>query len=144
VRIANLLCPGNIAVSGEKAACEAVEKTAPELGAIKTIRLAVAGAFHTPIMEPAREPLAKALAQVEIKPPRVPVWSNVDARPHTDAAEIRQLLLRQVLEPVLWEQTMRNLLAEGFDKFCEIGPGRVLAGLLKRVQRKVDCRNVQA
>ena len=75
-----------------------------------------------------------------IQPPRVPVWSNVDAQPHTDPEEIRGLLVRQVLQPVLWEQTMRSLLAAGFDRFYEIGPGRVLAGLLKRVQRKVDCR----
>jgi [acyl-carrier-protein] S-malonyltransferase len=68
----------------------------------------------------------------------------VDAQPHTDPAEIRDLLIRQVLNPVLWEQTMRNLLAAGFDKFYEIGPGRVLAGLLKRVQRKIDCTNVPA
>jgi [acyl-carrier-protein] S-malonyltransferase len=81
---------------------------------------------------------------VEVRPPRVPVWSNVDARPHTDPDEIRRLLVRQVLQPVLWEQTLRNLLAAGFDRFYEIGPGRVLAGLLKRVQRKAECHNVPA
>lgn len=108
------------------------------------MRLAVAGAFHTVLMKPADDVLAAALQQVEIKPPRIPVWSNVDARPHTDPSEIRQLLIRQVLQPVLWEQTMRNLLAAGFDRFYEIGPGRVLAGLLKRVQRKTDCVNVTA
>jgi len=104
----------------------------------------VAGAFHTPLMKPADDRLAEALAGVEVRPPRVPVWSNVDARPHTDPAEIRDLLVRQVLAPVRWEETMRNLLADGFDRFYEIGPGRVLAGLLKRVQRKVDCQNVAA
>ncbi len=76
--------------------------------------------------------------------PRIPVWSNVDAQPHTSPSEIRQLLIRQVIRPVLWEQTMRNLLAAGLDCFYEIGPGRVLAGLMKRVQRKVDFRNVTA
>jgi [acyl-carrier-protein] S-malonyltransferase len=81
---------------------------------------------------------------VDLRPPRIPVWSNVDARPHTDPAEIRGLLVRQVLQPVLWEQTMRNLLAEGIDQFYEIGPGRVLAGLLKRVQRQAKCINVAA
>jgi [acyl-carrier-protein] S-malonyltransferase len=79
-----------------------------------------------------------------LRPPRVPVWSNVDAKPHTDPAEIRALLVRQVVSPVLWEDTIRGLLADGFDKFYEVGPGRVLAGLLKRVQRKVDCTNVAA
>ena len=95
-------------------------------------------------MKPADDQLAQALANLSLRPPRIPVWSNVDARPHTDPAEIRQLLIRQVLQPVRWEQTMRNLLADGFDPFCEIGPGRVLAGLLKRVQRKVECKNVTA
>jgi [acyl-carrier-protein] S-malonyltransferase len=143
LEIANLLCPGNIVVSGSKPACDAVEKLAEAAGA-RTIRLAVAGAFHTNLMKPADEKLAQALAGLQLRSPRIPVWSNVDARPHSDPAEIRQLLIRQVLQPVLWEQIMRNLLADGFDSFYEIGPGRVLAGLLKRVQRKVDCKNVTA
>src|SRR5262249_8590659 len=108
----------------------------------KTIQLAVAGAFHTSIMKPADEHLAKAPAQVEIRPPQIPVWSNVDAQPHTDPEEIRQLLVRQVLQPVRWEESLRNMLMTGFDRFYEIGPGRVLAGLLKRIQRKIDCQNV--
>jgi len=142
VQIANLLCPSNIAVSGDKAAIEEVEKLAPEFGAMKAIRLAVAGAFHTEIMKPADEKLAAALAAVAITPPQPPVWSNVDAQPHTDTAEVRQLLVRQVVSPVLWEATLRNLLALGVTRFYEIGPGRVLAGLLKRVDRKVECVNV--
>ena len=143
IRVANLLCPGNTVVSGAVAACEAVEKQVEAKGG-RTIRLAVAGAFHTPFMKPADEALAAALAGVKIHPPRVPVWSNVDARPHTDPDEIRDLLVRQVLHPVLWEQTLRGLLADGCDRFYEIGPGRVLAGLLKRVQRKAECVNVAA
>jgi [acyl-carrier-protein] S-malonyltransferase len=143
VQVANLLSPGNVVVSGARAAIEAVERVAGEKRA-RTVRLAVAGAFHTPLMKPADESLAKALTGVALKPPRVPVWSNVDARPHTDPGEIRELLVKQVLQPVRWEETMRNLLADGFDRFYEIGPGRVLAGLLKRVQRKADCRNIAA
>ena len=143
VQVANLLCPGNIAVSGTREACAAVERLAPEHGG-RAVRLAVAGAFHSPLMRPADEALAAALADVEIRPPRVPVWFNVDARPHSDPDEVRGLLVRQVLQPVLWEQTLRNLLADGCDCFCEIGPGRVLAGLLKRVQRKVECTNISA
>jgi [acyl-carrier-protein] S-malonyltransferase len=143
LEVVNRLCPGNLVLSGTRAACEAVERHAAEQGA-RTVRLAVAGAFHTALMRPADEALAHALQGVEVRTPRIPVWSNVDARPHTDPAEIRHLLVRQVLEPVLWEQTMRNLLAAGFDHFYEVGPGRVLAGLLKRVQRKVECRNVPA
>ena len=143
LQIANLLCPGNIAVSGVLPACEALEKLANDKG-VRTIRLAVAGAFHTPLMKPADEALAAALAAVEVRPPRVPVWSNVDARPHTDPEEIRALLVRQVLQPVLWEQTLRGLLAAGGDRFYEIGPGTVLTGTLKRVQRKGDYRQVPA
>jgi [acyl-carrier-protein] S-malonyltransferase len=141
LEIANLLCPGNIVISGSKAACDAAERVAQEMGA-RTVRLTVAGAFHTSIMRPADEALAAALSGVTIRPPRLPVWSNVDAQPHANPDEIRQLLVRQVLQPVLWEQTMRNLLAAGCDRFFEIGPGRVLAGLLKRVQRKIDCQNI--
>jgi [acyl-carrier-protein] S-malonyltransferase len=144
IEVANLLCPANIVVSGARAACEEVERLAPELGAMKTIRLAVAGAFHTDLMKPADQALAEALRGVSLRSPRIPVWSNVDARPHTDPEEIRGLLVRQVLQPVLWEQTMRNLLAAGIDQFYEIGPGRVLAGLLKRVERRVKCTNVGA
>ncbi len=144
VQIANLLCPSNIVVSGTRAACDELERLAPEFGAMKTIRLAVAGAFHTDIMKPADEKLAAALGQCELRRPRLPVWSNVDAQPHTDPAEIKALLVRQVVEPVQWEKTMRNLLQAGVVKFYEIGPGRVLAGLLKRIDRKIACENIAA
>lgn len=140
VQVANLLCPGNIVVSGDKAGCVAIQKVAEEKGA-KTVALAVAGAFHTPLMKPADQQLAKALDSVDLKPPQVPVWSNVDARPHTNPAEIRGLLVRQVLQPVFWEDTLRGLLADGVTVFHEVGPGRVLAGLMKRVQRKIEFRN---
>jgi [acyl-carrier-protein] S-malonyltransferase len=143
IEIANLLCPGNIVVSGTTAACDRIVSLAETAGG-RTVRLTVAGAFHTVLMKPADEALAAALAEVEMRPARVPVWSNVDAQPHTAPEEIRQLLVRQVLQPVRWEETLRGLLAAGVDQFHEIGPGRVLAGLLKRVQRKVDCRNVPA
>jgi [acyl-carrier-protein] S-malonyltransferase len=143
IQVANLLCPGNIAVSGRAEALTAAERLVSEKGG-RIVRLAVAGAFHTDLMKPADEQLAAALAEVPMRHPRVPVWSNVDAQPHTEPEEIRRLLVRQVLSPVLWEQVIRNLMAEGFDKFYEIGPGRVLAGLLKRVQRQVDITNVTA
>jgi [acyl-carrier-protein] S-malonyltransferase len=143
IRIANLLCPGNTVVSGSVAACDALEKLVETKNG-RTFRLAVAGAFHTPLMKPADEALAAALAGVTIRPPRVPVWSNVDAKPHTDPEEIRGLLVRQVLQPVLWEQTIRGLLADGCDRFYEIGPGRVLTGLLKRINRRAQCVNVGA
>jgi len=141
LQIANLLCPGNIAVSGTRAACDAIERLAASAGG-RPVRLAVAGAFHTALMKPADQAVAAALDQVTISPPTMPIWSNVDAQPHTSPDEIRQLLIRQVLEPVQWEQITRNLLAAGCDRFYEIGPGRVLAGLLKRVMRKAECVNI--
>jgi [acyl-carrier-protein] S-malonyltransferase len=143
VRLANLLCPGNLVVSGERSACAEVERLASEAGG-RTFSLAVAGAFHTPLMQPAVEALTRALAGLPLRDPAVPVWANVSANPYRDAEEIRRLLARQVTEPVLWEQTIKGLLAAGVERFYEIGPGRVLVGLLKRIHRKVDCRNIAA
>ncbi len=142
LQVANLLCPGNIVVSGAKAACERVAELAEQAGA-RVVPLAVAGAFHTPMMHPADEHLAEALAQVELRPPQLPVVSNVDARPHEDPEEIRRLLVRQVIQPVLWEDSMRYLLEQGFDTFYEVGPGRVLRGLLRRIDRRVRCTCVE-
>jgi [acyl-carrier-protein] S-malonyltransferase len=144
LEIANYLCPGNTVVSGSLSAIERLEQVCQEKGGIRATRLAVAGAFHTDIMKPADEKLAAALAGVTISAPRVSVWSNVDAKPHGDPAEIRGLLVKQVLSPVRWEETMRGLLADGIERFYEIGPGRVLAGLMKRVHRKADFQNVTA
>jgi [acyl-carrier-protein] S-malonyltransferase len=143
LRIANFLCPGNIVVSGDREACDEVERLAAAAGA-RTVRLAVAGAFHTPLMQPAVEALSAALAGVQLAPLRVPVWANVTARPYADLPEVKPALARQVVEPVRWEETMRGLLDAGVERFYEVGPGRVLAGLLKRVHRKADCRNVAA
>ncbi len=109
---------------------------------MKVVPLAVAGAFHTPIMASAVERLAAALADVSMRKPRIPVVSNVDAQPHEDPEEMRQLLIRQVVSPVCWEDSMRYLLSEGFDLFYEIGAGRVLRGLLKRIDRRTTCENV--
>jgi [acyl-carrier-protein] S-malonyltransferase len=143
LRIANYLCPGNLAVSGALPACDEVERLAGAGGA-KTVRLAVAGAFHTPLMQPAVEALTEALATVTLNAPRVPVCANVTARPYTTIEEIKPTLARQVVEPVRWEETMRGMLEAGVEKFYEIGPGKVLAGLLKRIQRKAECRHVAA
>lgn len=139
--IANLLGPENIVVSGERAALGAITPVAEAAGATKVIPLAVAGAFHTEIMRPADQQLANVLDSVEIQSPRIPVISNVDAAPHSDPTEIRQLLVRQVLSPVLWEDSARRLLSDGFDQFFEIGPGRVLKGLMRRIDRRVSCEN---
>lgn len=141
IQVANLLCPGNIVVSGTKAACEKIVALGEQAGG-KPKPLTVAGAFHTSIMRPADELLAAALANVEIRPPRIPVISNVDGKSHTDPAEIRQILVRQVLSPVLWEDSMRHLLGSGMSEFYEIGPGKVLKGLMKRIERKAEVTTI--
>jgi [acyl-carrier-protein] S-malonyltransferase len=142
---ANMLGPGNIVVSGERSALEHIESIATELGASRVIPLAVAGAFHTPLMRPADTRLAEALAAAPIQPPRLPVYSNVDAAPHgVDADMIRATLVAQVIQGVRWDDSMRRMLADGFDTFYEIGPGRVLTGLLKRIDRKTPCTSVPA
>jgi [acyl-carrier-protein] S-malonyltransferase len=141
---ANLLGPGNIVVSGESSALEHVETIAQELGAMKVIKLAVAGAFHSPLMKPADQQLAQFLASTPISPPRIPVYSNVDATPHGEPNDIRATLVSQVLEGVRWEASMRRMIADGFDTFYEIGPGRVLTGLLKRIDRKLPCTSIPA
>lgn len=142
VRIANYLCPGNLVVSGETAAVEEAGRLASAAGAIQVVPLAVAGAFHTDLMKPADQALARALEAVSLSPPRIPVYSNVDAQPHADPQEIKDLLVRQVLSQVRWDESMRRMLADGYDKFFELGPGRVLASLMKRIQRRTDVTNV--
>ncbi len=139
LQVANLLCPGNIVVSGHAASCAAVEAVATAAGAMKTIPLAVAGAFHTPIMQSAVTKLDDALGTVELKPTRVPVYSNVDARSHQTPADFRELMVKQVCAPVLWQQSMEQMLADGVEEFYEVGAGRVLRGLLKRINRKIVC-----
>lgn len=138
---ANYLCPGNIVLSGENGACERVQEVVAEKGG-RAVPLAVAGAFHTEIMKPADARLEEALAGVPLSKPEIPVVSNVDASIHDDPDEIRDLLVRQVISPVLWEDSIRTMLAAGVDEFYEIGPGKVLKGLLKRIDRKLPCTTV--
>jgi [acyl-carrier-protein] S-malonyltransferase len=141
VQVANLLCPGNIAISGHLEALEIAERLCTEAGAMKTIRLQVAGAFHTAIMQPAVATLESALAQIEFSPLRIPVVSNVDAKPHTSPVEIKQLLPTQVVAPVRWEESLRAMIDAGVNAFLEVGTGRILAGTLKRINRKMPCEN---
>jgi [acyl-carrier-protein] S-malonyltransferase len=143
LEIANLLCPMHIVISGTNGACERAAEMAPAMGAMKAVPLAVAGAFHTTIMRPADQRSAAALADVPMSPPKIPVIANIDARPHDDPEEIRRLLIRQILEPVRWEDSMRYLLQQGFSEFYEVGPGRVLRGLLRRIDRGVQCHSVE-
>ena len=142
LQLANFLCPGNIVVSGHTEACGRLEEPANAEGARMVMPLTVAGAFHTPLMQPAVERLTAVLENVTLHAPRIPVVSNVDATAHDDPEEIRQLLVQQVVSPVRWEDSMNKLLADGTEQFYEIGPGRVLRGLLKRIARKVPCEDV--
>lgn len=137
LRPANLLCPGNIAVSGHKSALQRLEPVALEAGAMKVVPLTVAGAFHTSLMEPAVAALTEALAEMPIQDTRIPVYSNVDAAPHQSASEIRDLLSRQVTQPVQWEASVRRMMDDGVEGFLEAGTGRILRGTLKRISRKV-------
>ena len=138
LEIANYLCPGNLVLSGSNAACLKAAELAQAQGG-RPIPLAVAGAFHTNIMKPADDRLAEAIAGVPMNTPEIPVVSNVDARTHTDPAELKQILVKQVVSPVRWEDSIRHMLDSGIDEFYEIGPGRVLTGLLKRINRKTPC-----
>jgi len=143
IQVANLLCPGNTVISGTNTGLKAAESIGEELG-YRLIRLSVAGAFHTDLMKPADSELARALARVDLKPPRIPVWFNVDAKPHTEPSEIKDLLVRQVISRVRMEESLRGLIASGVAQFYELGPGKVIAGLLKRIDRKMPCTNVPA
>jgi len=144
IQIANYLCNGNYAVSGSTKACEVVNELAkPEFKARMTVKLAVAGAFHTDFMSPAVAALEEVLEGVEIKKPRIPVISNVDAKPHSDPATIKKLLATQVTSPVLWENTMESVLAKDFEESYELGPGKVTAGILKRFSKTAKCTNVE-
>lgn len=134
---ANLLCPGNIAVSGHAVMIERFQPLALEAGAMKVVPLSVAGAFHTSLMSQAVERLRDALASITMSDCRLPVFSNVDGKPHTSADEIRDLLARQVVNPVQWEASIRAMIAAGVDGFIEAGTGRVLRGTIKRIDRKM-------
>jgi [acyl-carrier-protein] S-malonyltransferase len=144
VQIANYLCNGNYACSGSAGAIDVImERAKPEFKARMTVRLAVAGAFHTSYMGPAVDSLRKVLDTVEIKKPRIPVLSNVDAKPHSDPAVIKELLATQVTSPVLWENTMELVLSRGFEQAYELGPGKVTAGILKRFDKGASITNVE-
>jgi [acyl-carrier-protein] S-malonyltransferase len=142
LEIANVLCPGNIVASGSAEACRRLDAAAVAAGAIKCVPLEVAGAFHTALMQPAVERLSEALATARVRSPRIPVVSNVDARPHTDPDEIRSLLARQVVGVVEWNASMAYILSTGVRAVWEVGPGRVLRGLMKRIDRRVACFGV--
>lgn len=134
---ANYNCPGQIVISGEIEAVDAACAKALEAGAKRALRLPVGGAFHSPLMEPARQELAAAIAATEFSTPRVPVYQNVDAKPHTDPAEIKANLVAQLTAPVRWTRSVQNMIADGATEFIEVGPGKVLRGLVGKIDRSV-------
>jgi [acyl-carrier-protein] S-malonyltransferase len=139
LQVANLLCTGNIAISGHVSSIEAAEAVATEMGAMRYIRLSVAGAFHTSIMLPAVSRLAAAIERTSFQSLRYPIVTNVDAQIHNDSSQLSELLTKQMVSPVLWEESLQRMIAMGIDQFYEIGAGRVLSGTLKRVNRKAAC-----
>lgn len=131
---ANFNCPGQVVISGEKSAVEAACVKMKEAGARRALVLAVNGAFHSPLMEPAREELAKAINNAEFHVPMCPVYQNLDAMPHTDPKEIKENLLLQLTSSVRWTDSVRNMIADGATEFIECGPGQVLTGLIAKIR----------
>jgi len=135
VCVANLNSPGQIVISGAQAAVDTASERLREAGARRAIPLAVAGAFHSPLMASASEGLMEKLGNTEIRPAAIPVIANVRAGPVTEPGEIRAALVAQLTNPVLWEKSMHLLAGQGVEQFVEPGPGRVLAGLMKKIDR---------
>ncbi len=141
----NFNCPGQIVVSGNKKACLRINELAIEAGAIKAIPLEVAGAFHTSMMSDAAEALGKALADSEItEPSQTQIIANIDAEYYQTGEKIKEGLVKQLTCPILWHKCMERLLADGVEKFYEIGPSRVLTGLMRRINRKTRVVNVSS
>lgn len=135
---ANYNCPGQLVISGSIEAIDAACEKLTEAGAKRAIKLPVGGAFHSPLMEPARAELEKAIEHTEIVAPICPVYQNVVAKGVNDPAQIKENLIAQLTAPVRWTQTMKLMIADGADEMIEVGPGNVLQGLVKKVDRKFN------
>jgi [acyl-carrier-protein] S-malonyltransferase len=141
----NFNCPGQIVLSGTVGACQRAAELAEKYGAMKAVPLSVAGAFHSDMMNPAAEELGKALAECPILDPTdINVIANIHAEYYKDANDIRHGLVKQLVQPILWQKCMERLLAEGFESFYEIGPGRVLTGLMKRIHRRTRVTSINS
>lgn len=142
VALANLNCPGQLVISGEAEKIGRACEWAKTRGARRAVPLSVAGAYHSPLMAGAQPKVRAALAAIPMRLPTVPVISNVTARPHGSVEEIRARLVEQVTSPVRWEESIRYLLAQGFTRFIELGPGAALTGFLKRIDKTAQALNV--
>jgi len=142
VQPANFNCPGQIVISGSINGVHRAMEIAPRHGVRMAKELVVGGAFHSPLMEAALSGLTEALQEVNLQAGKIPVYSNVEAVPVTDPEKIRGLLQQQLLAPVKWENIIRNMIEDGFEHFYEVGPGAVLKGLLRRIDRAKVCKSV--
>lgn len=140
---ANYNCPGQLVISGEKDAInEACEKL-KAAGAKRALPLMVGGAFHSPLMQPAKDELQDAIEKTNFSTPSCPVYQNVDAKPHTDPSEIKANLIAQLTSPVRWTKSVQNMIADGADDFTECGPGRALRGMIGRIDRSVNAHGIE-
>ena len=140
---ANYNCPGQLVISGDiEAINEACEKL-KEAGAKRALPLKVGGAFHTPLMQPAKDELQAAIVQTTFSTPKCPVYQNVDAKPYTDAAEIKANLIAQLTSPVRWTKSVQNMIADGADDFTECGPGKALQGMIGRIDKAVSAHSIE-
>ena len=140
---ANYNCPGQIVISGSIEGVDAACAKMLEAGAKRALKLKVGGAFHSPLMEPARAELADAIAHTDFHAPKCPVYQNVNAEPQTDPETIKKHLIAQLTAPVRWTQTIQNMIAAGADTFVEVGPGAVLQGLVKKISSEVATSGIQ-
>lgn len=143
VDIANLNCPGQIVISGSRAGIEAAEGVLKQAGARRVLPLNVSGPFHSRLMKPANEEFSAYLHDVKVQDAAMPVYANVSAAPVTDKAEVKQLLIEQLYSPVRFEQSIRHMMDKGVDAFVEVGTGKVLCGLVKKIDRKMNTFAVQ-
>lgn len=135
---ANYNCPGQLVISGASESVDAACEKLKAAGARRALRLPVGGAFHSPLMEAAREELEQAIAEVEFHTPKCPIYQNVDAKPQSDPEQIKQNLIAQLTAPVRWTQIIREMVADGVDSFVELGPGAVLQGMIKKLSAQVE------
>jgi [acyl-carrier-protein] S-malonyltransferase len=140
---ANYNCPGQLVISGDVDAVNTACETLKEKGAKRALILPVGGAFHSPLMEPAREKLAKAIMETEIKTPICPIYQNAVAKAVTDKDEIKQNLIAQLTAPVRWTHSIQQMIADGGDLFIEVGPGKVLTGLMRSINRDIAAEKAE-
>ena len=140
---ANYNCPGQLVISGNIEAIEEACKQLSEAGAKRALVLKVGGAFHSPLMQPAKDELQAAIEATEIKAPKCPVYQNVDGKPHTDPAEIKANLIAQLTSSVRWAQSVENMIADGADDFTECGPGKALQGMIVKINKEVSAHGIE-